>query len=49
MKIHNDFNIKNAINDYCPWSYYPIQDNSLTTDKGQIVGFVTAITIDAVG
>ncbi len=34
-----DLDIKYAINENCPWSGNPIDEVSLTTYKGQVVGF----------
>ena len=39
MTNPKDLNIKNAINENCPWSGNPIDEGSLTTYKGQVVGF----------
>lgn len=39
MNGSKDLNIKNAINENCPWSGNPIDEGSLTTYKGQVVGF----------
>ena len=39
MDGQKDLDIKNAINDSCPWSGRPIEVNSLTTYKGHVVGF----------
>ena len=39
MNGQKDLDIKNAINDSCPWSGKPIEENSLTTYNGQVVGF----------
>ena len=39
MTNSKDLNIKNAINENCPWSGNPIDEGSLTTYKGQVVGF----------
>ena len=38
MTNPKDLNIKNAINENCPWSGNPIDEGSLTTYKGQVVG-----------
>ncbi|MBA4000394.1 glutathione S-transferase [Brevundimonas sp.] len=32
-------NIKDAVNDTCPWSGKPISADSLTTWRGHVVGF----------
>ena len=37
MTNPKDLNIKNAINENCPWSGSPIDEGSLTTYKGQVV------------
>jgi hypothetical protein len=39
MNNSKALSIKDAINDNCPWSGNPIEENSLTTYKGQVVGF----------
>ncbi len=39
MDGQKDLDIKNAINDSCPWSGRPIEENSLTIYKGHFVGF----------
>jgi hypothetical protein len=39
MNISKELNIKIAINENCPWSGNPIEEDSLTTYKGQVVGF----------
>ena len=39
MTNPKDLNIKIAINENCPWSGKPIDEGSLTTYKGQVVGF----------
>ena len=39
MTNSKDLNIKNAINENCPWSGNLIEEGSLTTYKGQVVGF----------
>ena len=39
MTNPKDLDIKNAINENCPWSGKPIDEGSLTTYKGQVVGF----------
>ena len=39
MTNPKDLNIKNAINENYPWSGNPIDEGSLTTYKGQVVGF----------
>ena len=39
MTNPKDLNIKNAINENCPWSGNPIDEGSLTTYKGQVIGF----------
>ena len=39
MTNPKDLNIKNAINENCPWSGNPIDEGSLTTHIGQVVGF----------
>ena len=39
MDGQKDLDIKNAINDSCPWSGRPIDESSLTTYKGHVVGF----------
>ena len=39
MTNPKDLNIKNAINESCPWSGNPIDEGSLTTYKDQVVGF----------
>ena len=39
MTNPKDLNIKNAINENCPWSGNPIDKGSLTTYKDQVVGF----------
>lgn len=31
--------LKNCINTHCPWSGKPVQADSLTEYKGQVVGF----------
>ena len=39
MNGHKDLDIKDAINKNCPWSGNPIEEKSLTTYNGQVVGF----------
>ncbi|MAC73342.1 MAG: glutathione S-transferase [Marinovum sp.] len=39
MNGHKDLDIKDAINKNCPWSGKPIEEKSLTTYNGQVVGF----------
>ena len=39
MNESKNLELENAINDNCPWSGNPIDENSLTTYKGKIVGF----------
>ena len=39
MTNQKDLNIKNAINENCPWSGKLIDVGSLTTYKGQVVAF----------
>lgn len=35
----NDLNIKDCVNDICPWSGDPVSADSLTLYKGKVVGF----------
>ena len=39
MNGSKDLDIKNAINENCPWSGNPIDEGALTTYKGQVAGF----------
>ena len=35
----NDLQLNDCVNDICPWSGKPVQTDSLTRYKGQVVGF----------
>jgi YHS domain-containing protein len=35
----DDLNLKDAVNQTCPWSGKPIAADSLTRYRGQVVGF----------
>ncbi len=35
----SDIRMEDCINDVCPWSGDPVQEDSLTLYKGQVVGF----------
>lgn len=37
--MSNDLQLDDCINDICPWSGKPVQADSLTRYKGQVVGF----------
>jgi|TARA_B110000037_G_scaffold72488_1_gene87282 hypothetical protein len=39
MRIDKDLDIKDAINESCPWSGNPIDGSALTKYKDQVVGF----------
>ena len=35
----NDLRLEDCVNDVCPWSGDPVSAESLTTYRGQVVGF----------
>lgn len=39
MDRSTDLELRKAINENCPWSGNPVNENSLSTYKGEIVGF----------
>ena len=39
MNVSKSLKIQDVINENCPWSGNPIEENSLTTYNGYVVGF----------